>query len=104
MKNLPLIISLISGAVGGNIAGRILKDKRFGVIGRSLAGITGGGIVGSAIGGWVGGSTANPIAALVSNIVGSTIGGGVLLLIIYPLQKRIADRIKSRRQARTRRP
>jgi uncharacterized membrane protein YeaQ/YmgE (transglycosylase-associated protein family) len=96
----PLTISLISGAVGGNVAGLLLKDKNFGVIERSLAGIAGGGFVGSAMGGWVGGLTGNPGAALISNIVGSTIGGGILILIINPLQKRIGDRLKSRLRRR----
>ena len=95
MKIDPLIISLISGVVGGNIAGRILEDKSLGIIGNSLAGITGGGIVGSAMGGWVGGLTGNAMAALVSNIIGSTIGGGVLIPI-YALGSEISRRIISR--------
>lgn len=97
MKIDPLIISLISGVVGGNIAGRILKDRSLGMIGNSLAGITGGGIVGSAMGGWVGGSTGNAMAALVSNIVGSAIGGGILIPI-YALGSEIARRLIFRRR------
>jgi uncharacterized membrane protein YeaQ/YmgE (transglycosylase-associated protein family) len=41
---IPLIIQLISGAVGGNIAGAILKNLNLGPIGNSIAGIVGGGI------------------------------------------------------------
>ena len=44
---IPLIIQLISGAVGGNIAGAILKNLNLGPIGNSIAGIVGGGLVGS---------------------------------------------------------
>ena len=95
-----MTISLISGAVGGNLAALLLKNKSYGIIGRSLAGIVGGGLVGSAMGGWVGGLSGNSVAALVSNIVGSTIGGGILMLIIYPLQDRIRRRLKSRLQSR----
>jgi len=36
-----LIIQLISGAVGGNIAGAILKNFNLGPIGNSIAGLIG---------------------------------------------------------------
>ncbi len=42
----PLIIQLISGAVGGNIAGAILKNFNLGPIGNSIAGLVGGGLGG----------------------------------------------------------
>ena len=45
-----LIISLISGAVGGNAAGAVLKDKSLGTLGNSIAGILGGGIGGQVLG------------------------------------------------------
>lgn len=41
-----LIISLISGAVGGNIAGSALKEQSLGTLGDSIAGIVGGGLGG----------------------------------------------------------
>ena len=44
MDIVSLIISLISGAVGGNIAGAAMKEKSLGVLGNSIAGIVGGGI------------------------------------------------------------
>ena len=37
-----LIIQLISGAVGGNIAGVALKDYSLGTLGNSIAGVVGG--------------------------------------------------------------
>ncbi len=37
-----LIIQLISGAVGGNIAGALLKQFNLGVLINSIAGIVGG--------------------------------------------------------------
>jgi uncharacterized membrane protein YeaQ/YmgE (transglycosylase-associated protein family) len=43
---LPIIISLISGGVGGNIAGALMKKFNLGPIGNSIAGIVGGGIGG----------------------------------------------------------
>ena len=41
-----LIISLITGAVGGNIAGGVFKEQSLGPIGNSIAGIVGGGVGG----------------------------------------------------------
>ena len=42
MDIISLIINLISGAVGGNIAGSVLKDQSLGTMGNSIAGILGG--------------------------------------------------------------
>jgi len=39
---LPLIIQLVSGAAGGNIAGSLLKKFSLGAVGNSIAGILGG--------------------------------------------------------------
>lgn len=41
MELIGLLISLASGAVGGNVAGKLLKSK-LGFLGRSVAGIIGG--------------------------------------------------------------
>jgi uncharacterized membrane protein YeaQ/YmgE (transglycosylase-associated protein family) len=38
-----LIISLISGAIGGNIAGGVLKEQSLGAVGNTIAGLVGGG-------------------------------------------------------------
>lgn len=46
MDIITLIINLISGAVGGNIAGALLKDQSLGTLGNSIAGILGGGLGG----------------------------------------------------------
>ena len=41
MNLLPLIIQLVSGAIGGNIAGGALKNLSLGPLGNSIAGIVG---------------------------------------------------------------
>ena len=41
MDIITLIINMISGAVGGNIAGALLKDHSLGTLGNSVAGILG---------------------------------------------------------------
>jgi len=51
-----LIIQLISGAVGGNIAGAAMKQYNLGTIGNSIAGLIGGGVGAQIIGALFGGS------------------------------------------------
>jgi uncharacterized membrane protein YeaQ/YmgE (transglycosylase-associated protein family) len=46
MNIVALVIQLISGAVGGNIAGAILKKYNLGPIGNSIVGLIGGGVGG----------------------------------------------------------
>jgi uncharacterized membrane protein YeaQ/YmgE (transglycosylase-associated protein family) len=72
-----LIINVISGGVGGNIAGAILKKYSLGPLGNTIVGLIGGGLGGqllSAIGGQPGG--------MVGDIAGSAAGGGALMAII----------------------
>ena len=38
-----LIIELIIGAIGGNAAGAVMKDKSLGTLGNTIAGVVGGG-------------------------------------------------------------
>lgn len=75
--SLPLIIQLVSGAVGGNIAGALMKEKSLGTLWNSVAGILGGGIGGSLLGliGLDG-------DGVLGSIAGGGVGGGVLMLII----------------------
>ena len=44
---LPLIIQLVSGAVGGNVAGSLFKNLSLGTLWNSVAGIAGGGLGGT---------------------------------------------------------
>ena len=50
-----LIIQLISGGVGGNIAGAALKQYDLGTIGNTIAGVVGGGVGAQIIGALLGG-------------------------------------------------
>ena len=79
-----LLISLVSGAVGGAIVGAALKDQSLGGLGNSLAGILGGGVGGLAlqdIGAYAGGGGLDP-GSLLSNIASGGVGGGILMVII----------------------
>lgn len=92
--DLALIIQLISGAVGGNVAGSVLKNLSLGPVLNSVIGILGGGI-GSQILGSIGlGAAAGgmDIASIVSQIAGGGIGGAVLLVIIGLVKNVLAKR------------
>jgi uncharacterized membrane protein YeaQ/YmgE (transglycosylase-associated protein family) len=80
---LPLIIQLASGAVGGNIAGALLKKQSLGTLWNSIVGIAGGGLGGQLLG-LLGVATSGnmDIAGILSSIAGGGVGGGVLMTII----------------------
>lgn len=84
--DLGLIIQLISGAVGGNFAGNLMKNASLGTLGNSLVGILGGGIGGQLLGMLGMGSAAAAgsmdIGAIISQVAGGGVGGAVLLAII----------------------
>jgi uncharacterized membrane protein YeaQ/YmgE (transglycosylase-associated protein family) len=97
MDIVTLLISLVSGAVGGNIAGAAMKEKSLGGLGNTIAGLIGGGA-----GGWIMGamgllgkmapaaagaaagaaSGGMDIGSLIANVAGSGIGGAILSLIV----------------------
>lgn len=84
MDIITLIINLISGAVGGNLAGAVLKDQSLGTVGNSIAGILGGGI-GAAVLQALGGSSGAggmDIGSLIGSVVSGGLGGGILMAII----------------------
>ncbi len=84
-----LIIQLISGAVGGNIAGGLFKKISLGTLWNSVAGIVGGGIGGQLLGllGISTGSGGMDIGSIVGNIAGGGVGGVVLLAIVGLIKK-----------------
>jgi hypothetical protein len=53
-----LVIQLISGAVGGNVAASLLKQYDLGALGNSIARIVGGGLGGQLLGMLLGGGAA----------------------------------------------
>ncbi len=90
MENLlPLLIQLISGAVGGNIAGALFKKISLGTLWNSVAGVIGGGLGGQLLGllGISTGSGGMDVGSIVGSIAGGGVGGGVLLAIVGVLKK-----------------
>lgn len=92
MDIVSLIIQLISGAVGGNIAGGLFKKINLGTLGNSIAGIIGGGLGGQLLGMLgVGGAEAaaggTSLGGIVSSIAGGGVGGGILMAIIGAIRQ-----------------
>lgn len=87
---LPLIIQLVLGAVGGNVAGKLFKNLSLGTLGNSITGILGGGIGGQLLGmlglgaGAADAATGGgmDIAGILGSVASGGVGGGVIMAII----------------------
>lgn len=87
MNIVSVIIQLLSGAAGGNIAGKVLKQFDLGPVGNSIAGILGGGLGGQLLGmlGAGGGAAAAgglDLGSILSSVASGGVGGSVLMIII----------------------
>jgi uncharacterized membrane protein YeaQ/YmgE (transglycosylase-associated protein family) len=95
MDILNLIISLVSGAVGGNLGGLTVSDKNLGVLGNTIIGLIGGGAgdyIFKALGLFAAtgaaGATGAPtgseldLASILANIGVSGVSGGALTAVI----------------------
>lgn len=91
------IIGLLSGAIGGNVAGKLMPSSSLGTLWNSVAGIAGGGI-GSSLLGMLGigaasatdaaASGAMPDIATLAGMGGSgLVGGGVVMAVIGFIKK-----------------
>ncbi len=89
---LPLIIQLVSGAAGGNVAGSLMKNLSLGTIGNSLAGILGGGIGGQLLGmlGMATGAGEMDIGGIIGSIASGGVGGGAVMAVIGMIKKAMA--------------
>lgn len=92
MSILPLIIQLVSGAVGGNVAGSLMKESSMGTIGNSIVGILGGGLGGQVLAmlGMAANSGTMDLAGILSSVAGGGVGGGILMAIIGYVRKAMA--------------
>ena len=82
---LPLIIQLVTGALGGNVAGKLLKNLSLGTAGNSIVGILGGGLGGQLLGMLGMGAAAEggmDMSGILGSVAGGGVGGGVLMVII----------------------
>jgi uncharacterized membrane protein YeaQ/YmgE (transglycosylase-associated protein family) len=85
MDIVALIIELVSGAVGGNVAGALMKDKNLGVLWNSVAGIVGGGLGGvllqAVLPALAGGGTLD-IGSILSQIASGGVGGAIIMIVV----------------------
>ncbi|MEE4000024.1 hypothetical protein V1T75_06700 [Tenacibaculum sp. FZY0031] len=82
---MELLISLLSGAIGGNIAGALLKKFSLGTLWNSVVGILGGGLGAQLLG-----MLNIDISGIIGNIAGSGVGGAVLLVIVGIIKSAMA--------------
>ena len=89
---LPLLIQLASGAVGGNVAGSLMKNSSLGTLGNSIAGIAGGGIGGQILGmlGMAAGTGGMDIGSIISSVASGGVGGGVVMAVIGLIRSAMA--------------
>jgi hypothetical protein len=92
--DLGLLIQLVSGAAGGNVAGALLKGQSLGLLGNALAGAVGGGLGGQILSALLGAGAAASgdlgLGAIIAQIAGGGVGGAVLTLIVTYLNRTFA--------------
>lgn len=79
---MELLLWLISGAMGGNIGGVLIKKINLGVAGNTLSGMIGGGMGNQILQSALGASS-----TLMSSLIGS-IAGGMLMMALLGIIKR----------------
>jgi len=86
MSVLSTIITLASGAIGGNGAGALLKKFSLGTVGNSVVGLLGGLAMRyiPQLGGLInfGGAGGGDMMGILSNLVSGGLGGGVLMTVV----------------------
>lgn len=82
---MEFLISLLSGAVGGNLAGAVLKKYSLGTLWNSVVGILGGGLGAQLLG-----MLNIDISGIIGNIAASGVGGAVLLVIVGVIKSAMA--------------
>ena len=86
---MELIISLLTGALGGNVAGALLKKFSMGTLWNSVVGILGGGL-GAQLLGMLG----IDLGGILGSIAGGGVGGGVLMVIIGLIKNAMGSKSK----------
>ncbi len=81
-----LAIQLISGAVGGVGAGKVMPKFSLGTAGNAIAGLLGGGVGGQILSMVTGAAAAGgggmDIGSILGGVASSGVGGGVLMVVI----------------------
>jgi uncharacterized membrane protein YeaQ/YmgE (transglycosylase-associated protein family) len=94
MNIVSLIIEVISGAVGGNVAGAAMKDNSLGTMGNSIAGIVGGGLDGTLLQTVMGTAAAGggslDLTTILSNVAGGGVDGAILMAVVGIIKNKMA--------------
>jgi len=94
MNIISLIIEVISGAVGGNVAGAAMKENSLGTVGNSIAGIVGGGLGGTVLqtvmGTAAAGGGSMDLTTILSNVAGGGVGGAILMAVVGIVKNKMA--------------
>jgi len=89
MDVVNLLISLASGAIGGNAAGVAMPDKSQGTLWNSIIGLlggTGGTMLLQALG-FLAGEQGVDVTSILANVGTSGVGGAILLVIVSLIKK-----------------
>lgn len=91
---LPIIIQLVAGAIGGNLAGSSMKGRSLGGTGNAVAGALGGLGGGQLLGllGVAGGAGGLDVGSIVSDVVGGGAGGAIVTALVGMLRGAGADK------------
>lgn len=92
---IALIIQLLSGAAGGNIAGALLKNFSLGTMGNTIAGVVGGGLGGQILGYLapsMAGAGGLDIGSIISQVISGGAGGGVLMVIVSLIKQAMGNK------------
>ena len=87
--NMELIIGLLSGAVGGNVAGKLLGKIDQGTLINSISGIVGGGLGGTVLSMLGAGGMAEggmDLMGIIRQVASGGVGGGVVLAVVSAIR------------------
>lgn len=71
-KTMGIVLYLLMGALAGWIAGNIMKDRSFGLVGNVVVGVVGG-ILGGFLFGMLGIGTGGLIGSLITAVIGAVV-------------------------------
>ena len=96
MDVVALLIQLVAGATGGNIAGSLLRRMSLGPIGNTIAGMVGGGIGNVMLNGVLGPGQVAALAvldpgAVIGEIAAAGVGGGVMMVLVGLLRQALSN-------------
>lgn len=77
---ISFLLSLLSGAVGGNVAGNAMKKYDLGMTGNTVAGLFGGAIGGPIVNMMM--MHPESMFGVISNMLGSGVGGAIMMIVV----------------------